>query len=146
MENFPQMTHLDVQVYSLDVPALEPKTTMFIRLYLKCTYSRSKPRNPGSGLPGIWLRYAYFGVPAAIFEESTQHFCGFGLEEALLDGDRVIEAGVGGGVVEGPGVTGLGIRGRVDEAVHTGGVGGAGAHRARFQGGVEGAAGEPPPA
>jgi hypothetical protein len=53
MENFPQMTHLDVQVYSYYVPALEPKTTMFIRLYFKYTYSRSTPCNPGLGLSGI---------------------------------------------------------------------------------------------
>jgi hypothetical protein len=52
----------------------------------------------------------------------------------------MIEAGVGWCVMEGAGVSGFGIRGRVDQTRETACVGGAGAHGAWFQGGVEGAA------
>ncbi len=83
---------------------------------------------------------------AAVFEEITQQIGGFGFEEALFDGDGVVEAAVCGDVMEGSCVTGLRVGGSVDETTHTGGVGGAGAHRARFQGGVEGASGEAPAA
>jgi hypothetical protein len=58
----------------------------------------------------------------------------------------MIEAGVGEGVVEGACVSGFGIRGRVDQTRETARVGGAGAHGARFQGGVEGAACQSPSA
>ena len=83
---------------------------------------------------------------AAVLEEITEQTGGFGLEEAPFDDDGVVEAGIGGDVVEGPGVTGLRVGGGVDETVYTGRVGRAGAHGARFQGGVEGTAGEAPPA
>jgi hypothetical protein len=33
------MAHLDVQVYSYDVPVLESKISMSMKLYLKYTYS-----------------------------------------------------------------------------------------------------------
>jgi hypothetical protein len=39
--NFPQITHLDVQVYSGTVPVLESKITMSIKLYLKYKYKTS---------------------------------------------------------------------------------------------------------
>ncbi len=83
---------------------------------------------------------------AAAFEESAQQFGGFVLEEALFDGDGVVESAVCGDVMEGSCVTGLGVGGSVDETTNTCGVGGAGAHGARLQGGVEGAAGEAPAA
>ena len=73
---------------------------------------------------------------APSFEEIAEQFGGFGLERALLDGYGVVEAAVCGCVVEGTCVTGLGVGGGVDEAVDAGGVGGAGAHGAGFQGGV----------
>ena len=56
----------------------------------------------------------------------------------------MIEAGVGGGIVEGAGVSGFRIRGRVDQARETTCVGGAGTHGAWLQGGVEGAARQSP--
>jgi hypothetical protein len=56
----------------------------------------------------------------------------------------MVKAGVGGEVIEGTGGAGFGIWGGVDEAAYTGGVKGAGAHRAGFEGSVEGAAGEAP--
>ena len=67
------------------------------------------------------------GFLAAIPEESAQQFGGFGLEDAFLDGNIVVELAVRGYVVEGACVTGLGIRGGVDEAINTSGMGGAGA-------------------
>src|SRR5215212_10036234 len=51
----------------------------------------------------------------------------------------MIEADVGGDIVESAGVSSFGIRGCVDQARETACVGGAGAHGARLQGGVEGA-------
>lgn len=56
----------------------------------------------------------------------------------------MVEAFVGGDVVEGAGGACFGVRGGVDEAVYAGGVEGAGAHGAGFEGGVEGAAAEAP--
>ncbi len=56
----------------------------------------------------------------------------------------MIEAGVCRKVVEGAGGACFGIGGGVDEAIYTGGVEGAGAHGAGFEGNVEGAAGETP--
>ena len=51
---------------------------------------------------------------AAVFEEVSEQLGGFGFEETFLDGDGVVEAGVGGHVVEGSGVTGLRVGGGVD--------------------------------
>lgn len=56
----------------------------------------------------------------------------------------MVEAGVGGDVVEGSRGSGLGVGSGVDQARDAGGVGGSGAHRAGFERGVERAAGEPP--
>jgi len=58
----PQITHLDVQVYSNSAPTLESKITILIKLHLTFTYSRDVPCYPASGLSEIWLRYAYFGA------------------------------------------------------------------------------------
>ena len=51
---------------------------------------------------------------AAVSKEVAEHFGGFGFEETLLDGDGVVETGVGWDVVEGSGVTGLRVGGGVD--------------------------------
>jgi hypothetical protein len=56
----------------------------------------------------------------------------------------VVQAKVCGEVIEGTGGTGFGVGGGVDEAAYSGSVESAGAHRARFEGGVEGTAGETP--
>jgi hypothetical protein len=82
----------------------------------------------------------FSGASATILEEVTEQSGGSLFEKAAFDAEGMIEAGVGGGVVESAGVSGFGIGGRVDQAGETACVGGAGAHRAWFQGGVEGAA------
>jgi hypothetical protein len=56
----------------------------------------------------------------------------------------MIEAGIGGGVMQGTSVSGFGIGGRVDQTGETAGMGGAGAHGAWLQGSVEGAARQAP--
>src|SRR5215210_1063233 len=56
----------------------------------------------------------------------------------------MIQAGIGGYVVEGAGVPGLRVRGRVDQAGEAARVCGAGAHGAWFQGGVERAVSKAP--
>ena len=84
------------------------------------------------------------GSPAAVFEEAAEQSGGFDFEETALCGEGVIKAAVGGDVMEGAGVAGLGVWCGVDEAREPGGVGSAGAHWARFEGGVEGAAGQAP--
>lgn len=81
---------------------------------------------------------------AAFREEVAQDFRGLFPEEAAVGEDGVVEACVGGGVVEGAGVSGFGVSGGEDEAAYSSGVKRAGAHGAGFQGGVEGAVGEPP--
>ena len=86
------------------------------------------------------------GFPATILEEvAEQCGCSF-FKKAAFDDERMIEALVGEDVVEGSCVSGFGIRGRVDQASETACVGGAGAHGAWFQCGVEGAAGQSPAA
>jgi len=83
---------------------------------------------------------------AAIFEEITEQFGGFGFKDTPFDGDCVVESVICWDIVKRSGVTGFRVGGSVDEAVQARGVSGAGAHGARFQGRVEGAAGEPPAA
>src|ERR671921_1165962 len=85
------------------------------------------------------------GSPATILEEVAKQCGGPFFEKAAFDDEGMIEAGVGGGIVKGAGVSGFGIRGRVDQTRETACVGGAGAHGARFQGGIEGAASKSPP-
>src|SRR5215204_5426796 len=89
---------------------------------------------------------ALFGPLAPIIEEVAEQCGGFGFEEAASDEYGVVEAGVGRSVVEGTCVSGFGIGGRVDQAREAGCVGGAGAHGARLQGGVEGTACQAPAA
>jgi hypothetical protein len=55
------------------------------------------------------------GSPATILEEVAEQCGGSFLEKAPFDDEGMIEAGVGGGVVEGARVSGFGIRGRVDQ-------------------------------
>ena len=64
---------------------------------------------------------------AAVSKERAEQFGGFGFEDALFDGDGVVEVFVCRGVVKGTSVTGLWVGGGVDEAVQASGVGGAGA-------------------
>ena len=87
-----------------------------------------------------------FELSATILEEVAEQTGGFGFENAAFDEDSVIEASVGGDIVEGASVSGFGIRGRVDQTRETGCVGCACAHWARLQGGIEGTAGQAPAA
>jgi hypothetical protein len=87
-----------------------------------------------------WL----LGFYTAMFEEVSEECGGFGLQHAAVCGEGMVEACVGGGVMEGTGVPGLPIWGGVDEAREAGGVGCSGAHGAGLQGRVEGAADEAP--
>lgn len=86
------------------------------------------------------------GSLATIQEEIAEQCGGSFFEKAAFNDEGMIEAGVGGRVVEGTGVSGFGIRGSVDQTRETACVGGAGAHGAWFQGGVEGAACQSPAA
>ena len=86
------------------------------------------------------------GSPSTILKEVAKQSGGSFFEKATFDDEGMIEAGVGEGVVEGAGVSGFGIRGRVDQTRETARVGGAGAHGARFQSGVEGVACQSPAA
>lgn len=56
----------------------------------------------------------------------------------------MVEAGVGGKIIECSGGACFGVGGSVDETAYAGCVEGSGTHRAGLQGGVEGAAGEAP--
>ena len=89
---------------------------------------------------GVWR----LGAAAAFFEEGAEEGGGFGLEDAAFCGECVVEAFVGGDVVEGTGGAGFGIRRRVDEAAYAGGVEGPGAHGAGLEGGVEGTTAQAP--
>lgn len=71
---------------------------------------------------------------AAFFEEVAEEGGGFGFEEAAGNGEGMVEAGIGGEVVEGTGCAGFGVGGGVDEAADAGGVEGARTHGARFEG------------
>src|SRR5215212_5923565 len=86
------------------------------------------------------------GSPATILKEVAEQCGGSFFEKAAFDDEGMIEAGVGGGIVEGTCVSGFGIRGRVDQTRETACMGGAGAHGAWFQGGVEGAVCQSPAA
>src|SRR5829696_1052772 len=78
------------------------------------------------------------GSPSTILEEVAKQCGGSFFEKATFDDEGMIEAGAG--------VSGFGIRGRVDQTRETARVGGAGAHGARFQSGVEGVACQSPAA
>jgi hypothetical protein len=84
------------------------------------------------------------GSLTAILEEDAELCGGYFFEKPGFDEEGVVEAGIGGDVVESAGVSGFGIGGRVDQTRETACVGGAGAHGAWFQGGVEGASGQAP--
>jgi hypothetical protein len=56
----------------------------------------------------------------------------------------MVEAGVSRKVIEGTGSAGFGIWGSVDQTAYAGSVEGTSAHGARFEGTIEGAAGEAP--
>src|SRR5215203_3271755 len=99
-------------------------------------------------LSTLW-KGRFGGLPGsltAILEEVAELCGGAFFEQSAFDEEGVIEAFVGGDVVEGSGVSGFRIRGRVDQARETARVGGARAHGARLQGGVEGATGQAPAA
>ncbi len=89
---------------------------------------------------------AYSGTSTAGAEEFAEQFYGFGLQDAAIDVDGMVEAGIGGDVMEGTCVAGFRVGGGIDEARDPGCVGGAGAHGAGFQCGVEGATGQAPAA
>ena len=84
------------------------------------------------------------GSPATILEEVAEQCGGSFFEKAAFDDEGMIEAGICGGVVKCAGVSGFGIRGCEDQTRETACVGGAGAHGAWFQGGVEGTARQSP--
>ncbi len=81
---------------------------------------------------------------ASLAEEVAEEGSGLGLEDAAGVGIGMVETGVCGKVVEGAGGACFGVGGGVDKAIYTGGVEGASAHGAGFEGCVEGAAGETP--
>ena len=56
------------------------------------------------------------GASTALSEEFSEQFDGFGFQDAAFDVDGVIEAGIGGDVVEGARVAGFRVGGGVDEA------------------------------
>ena len=68
-----------------------------------------------SGLWGTPFSGASQGPFSADVEEISEQFDGFGLEEAAFDVDGVVEAGIGGDVVEGACVAGFRVGGGVDE-------------------------------
>ena len=72
------------------------------------------------------------GSPATILEEVAEQCGGSFFEKAAFDDEGMIEAGVGGGVVQGACVSGFGIRSGVDQTRETACVGCAGAHGAWF--------------
>ena len=86
---------------------------------------------------GFWV---FSGSPATILEEVAEQGGGAIFEKAAFDDKGMIEAGVGGSIMEGAGISGFGVGGCVDQTRETAGVGGAGAHGAWFQGSVEGTA------
>ena len=63
-----------------------------------------------------WGSGALSGFAAAVSEEVAKQGGGVFFEEAAFYGEGVVEAGVGGGVVEATGVAGFGVGGCVDEA------------------------------
>jgi hypothetical protein len=83
---------------------------------------------------------------AALFEEGAEESGGFVLQDSAVVGVGVVQARIGGEVVEGAGGPGFGVGSSVDEAAYAGGVQSAGAHGAGFEGGVEGASSEAPAA
>ena len=66
------------------------------------------------------MRGTPFGGPirasTAGAEEFLEQFGGFGLKDTAFDVDGVVEAGIGGDVVEGACVAGFRVVGGVDEA------------------------------
>ena len=86
----------------------------------------------------------FSGSLATILEEVAEQCGGSFFEKAAFDEGGVVKSGIGEDVVERARVSGFGIRGRVDQARESACVGGAGAHGAWFQGGVEGAARQSP--
>jgi hypothetical protein len=79
-------------------------------------------------------------------EKVAEQYGGSFFEKAAFDEEGVIESGIGVDAVEGASVPGFGVGGRVDQTGETACVGGAGAHGAWLQGGVEGAACQAPAA
>ena len=93
---------------------------------------------------GEWGFRGLSGSPAPVVEEvAEQSGCSL-CQEPAFDSKRMVEAGIGGGVMQGTGISGFGIGSRVDQAGETAGVGGAGAHGAWLQRSVEGATGQAP--
>ena len=84
------------------------------------------------------------GNTAALLEEGAEESGRFGLQDPGRTGVSVVQARVRGEIVEGTGGAGFGVGRGVDKAAYSGSVESAGAHRARFKGGVEGTAGETP--
>ncbi len=85
-------------------------------------------------------------LAATILEEVAEQSGGTFFEKAAFDEDGVIEAGIGGDVVESASVPGFGVWGGVDQTGEAARVCGAGAHGAWLQGGVEGAPRQAPAA
>jgi hypothetical protein len=123
------------------VALVHTKTTISRTIYLKFKYIVKylmTLRERGFG--------CLSGSLATILEEVAEESGGSFFEKAAFDDEGMIEAGVGGGVVQGACVSGFGIRSGVDQTRETACVGCAGAHGAWFQGGVEGAACKSPAA
>ncbi len=90
-----------------DLTALvHSKLTMSMTVYVKFKYTVL--------VLGQWGFVVPCGFAATILEEAGEQSGGFVFEEAFFDEERMIEAGIGGDVVESTGVSGFGIWGGVD--------------------------------
>ncbi len=94
------------------VSLLESKTTILKYFYLHLRYNIRYDGN----LCGEPHWECPSGLFAANYKEISEQLDGFGLEDTALDVDGVVEAGVGGGIVEGACVAGFRVGGGVDEA------------------------------
>lgn len=92
------------------IVTIESKISIRVKLYLKLRYSEA--RSPASWRRGVGASLG--GLAAAIPEEVAEKGRGAFSEEAAFGGEGVVEAGVGGGVVEGAGVAGFGVGGGED--------------------------------
>ena len=83
-------------------------------------------------------------VSAEPLEEPGQDRGRFDRQNAVAHLGSMVQADVLGDVVQRPGCPGLEIGGSVDEGPEPGRHRRPGAHRARFEGDIEGVAGQPP--
>src|SRR5918997_4928984 len=107
MGNFPQITHLDVQVYFETVPSLESKITMPINLYLQFRYTIRSGVRLCVRLVRPRLRYAYCGLARQFLKKFLSNWAASASRRPFSTAMvwlRRASAGTSGG---GLGVTGL---------------------------------------